>query len=475
MVFGEHILINIDDILVNKENPRHNPVLEISESFIMQQLIRNKKEASAMYKLISDIFKEGWYPQSIVTVTYDNERKKYIAWDGNRRITALKILKNPDIIQEFKEFSYSQRIGIHNMSNGIKDSTFFQVPCYIAQSFKECSGYIRSIHTTDTGALKWDSSAIKRFEYNLGIKNIFTQLQGYCKTAFDNVKGDFPVSKFERIVSSKVGKKYLEIEFRDGNLTCLSSLEVLDNKVKKIINDIIDGNVTTFTIKNNENIFKYLNEDNSENTKISLFKEVEKNKSDVNISENNQITLEDINNQQESINSRNTDNVINKLKRRFIKKIDNIQFSNIDVSKLKSENERSIGIKNLAYEIQQLSFYNQYKKYPIAYCFLIRSILEQTSIYFLINENRWDRLKSDNNNKNLKLEKIIEYISRNKSNLFKDDTILRCWETCFNSGGTKNYLDLVLHHPYKIMANIDAIKLITDMGLFAIIQYFIDN
>lgn len=470
MVFGEHILIDIDNILVNKENPRHDPVLELSEAFIMQQLIRNKKEAIAMYKLISDIFTEGWFPQSIVTVTYDKERKKYIAWDGNRRITALKILKNPDIIQEFKEFSYSQRIAIHNMSRDIKDDTFFQVPCYVAQSFKECSGYIRSIHTTDTGALKWDSSAIKRFEYKLGIKNIFTQLQGYCKTAFDNVKGDFPVSKFERIVSSRVGKKYLEIEFTDGNLTCLSSLEILDNKVKRIINDIIDGKITTFTIKNNDNIYRYLNEDNNENTK-----EVEENKNDINRSEDNQITLDDFNNKQEHVNIKNNENVMNRLKRRFIKKIDNIQFSNIDVSKLKSENERSIGIKNLSYEIQQLSFYNQYKKYPISYCFLIRSLLEQTSIYYLINEQKWERLKSDNNNRDLRLEKIIEYISRNKITLFKDDTILRCWETCFNSDGTKNYLDLVLHHPYKIMANVDAIRLITDMGLFAIIQYFIDN
>lgn len=59
--------------------------------------------------------------------------------------------------------------------------------------------------------------------------------------------------------------------------------------------------------------------------------------------------------------------------------------------------------------------------------------------------------------------------------MIQDDTILRCWESCFNFEGTKDYLDLVIHHPYKVIANIEAIKSITDMGLYAIIQYLINN
>ena len=56
-----------------------------------------------------------------------------------------------------------------------------------------------------------------------------------------------------------------------------------------------------------------------------------------------------------------------------------------------------------------------------------------------------------------------------------DDTILRAWETCFDNEGIKNYLDLVIHHPYKVIANVEAIKTITDIGIFAIIQFFINS
>ena len=49
--------------------------MDLGEIFIMQQLIKTKKDSQAMYKLIYDIFENNWFPQSIVTVTY-NEKKE---------------------------------------------------------------------------------------------------------------------------------------------------------------------------------------------------------------------------------------------------------------------------------------------------------------------------------------------------------------------------------------------------------------
>ena len=65
----EYQLIDTDRILVNPENPRHVQIMIEDELFVMQQLVRNNKEAKAMHKLISDIYTNGWYLPSIVTVT----------------------------------------------------------------------------------------------------------------------------------------------------------------------------------------------------------------------------------------------------------------------------------------------------------------------------------------------------------------------------------------------------------------------
>lgn len=496
MEIKEYQLIDIDKIIVNPENPRHNPVINLDETFIMQQLVSNTREANAMYKLISDIFKDGWYAQSIITVTYDEKKDKYVAWDGNRRTTALKILKYPQVLKVFSNFNHSQKIGIQNMSKSIKDNSFFQIPCYVSSSFDDCKGYIKNIHTNDTGALRWDTAAIKRFEEKLGIKNIFAQLQGYCPRAFLKVGKDFPVSKFEKIVSTKIGKEYLNIEFINNTLTCLSAIEDLEKKVSKIIDDINNNVIKTETVKNISSIKEYLYpkiDDNkqsiSQNKDDNIKEDNLDNKLKGTFIQSNIFEEKNSNNIKEEKSNHILGNLINKLKcniskeqitnennnSRLIRKNDDILFKNIDISKMKEDNERYKGIKDLCYEIKFLSNYNQYRRFPISYCFLIRALLEQSTIYFLINKGKWDNLVKGNNNRDLRLEKIIEYISKDKNNIIDDDSILRCWETCFNTQGTKNYLDLVIHHPYKIIANTESIKSITDMGMFAIIQYLINN
>ena len=50
------IKLSINDICVNPENPRHDVVMDLGEGFIMQQLVRTKKDTQAMYKLICDIY-----------------------------------------------------------------------------------------------------------------------------------------------------------------------------------------------------------------------------------------------------------------------------------------------------------------------------------------------------------------------------------------------------------------------------------
>ena len=40
---------------------------------------------------------------------------------------------------------------------------------------------------------------------------------------------------------------------------------------------------------------------------------------------------------------------------------------------------------------------------------------------------------------------------------------------------TKDYFDMIVHHPYLIRANEEVINNISDSGLFAIIQFFINN
>lgn len=92
--------IILEDLIVWSDNPRHGLQIsddKLSETEVINILIDVVGEEK-MYKLIEDIFnKKGLLP-NIMPVVVQNG-KKYYVYDGNRRVSALKIIKNPSIVE----------------------------------------------------------------------------------------------------------------------------------------------------------------------------------------------------------------------------------------------------------------------------------------------------------------------------------------------------------------------------------------
>lgn len=344
---------------------------------------------------------------------------------------------------------------------------------------------IKAIHTTASGAMQWDRIMIKRFEQKLGLKNIITQAQDLLPNVFKDLPNNFPTSILDKILESKEGKKFLNIDNIDNILTFTSSMNDTEEKLKKIVDDIKAGNINSKNVQSNKKIREYLNNENENevepikvvipnedklcNTSDKVNNTIKDNKLKTNVKE--QQHNDDI--EQISLSELNTKTILPPESN--IKMEDTIIFSNINIDNLDFNNERASGIKSLAYEIQRSSRKNGYKYYPISYCFLLRALLEQTSIYFLINTHKWGKL-INGKNRDLNLGEIIKYITNDADNLFSDDlNVKRIWNIVFDTQTNKDYLDLVIHHPYKIYPNIEYIKTLSAIGLFAIIQYFIDK
>ena len=479
-------IIKIENIMINPENPRHNEVQmvmsEMGEEFIMKQLIRDKETANKMFDLINSIYESGFIPSLAVILEYKEDINKYIPWDGNRRITALKILKNPSVMQELKYFTYSQINTVAEFSKKVQED-FFEVSAYIVQDFKEAAPMIKAIHTTASGAMQWDRIMIKRFEQKLGLKNIITQAQNLLPDVFKELPNNFPTTVLDKILESKEGKEFLNIDNIDNTLTFTSSMDYTEEKLKKIVDDIKIGKVNSKNVQSNKKIREYLNNEEVDYSNREELRELHKiNEDSFNRTINTDEKIKPIT--VEVVTDDNATTQINLLELEAqtiimpetnIKKEDMIIFANININNLCSDNERASGIRALAYEIQQSSRRNGYKYYPISYCFLLRALLEQTSIYFLMNRNKWETLVNGRN-RDLNLGEIIKYITNNVDKLFSDDLgIQRMWDIVFASQASKDYLDLVIHHPYKIYPNKEYIKSISDIGLFAIIQYFINS
>src|SRR5699024_7321022 len=86
--------INIDEIIVNILNPRYEPQSDEQEEI---RLILSGNNQKKILNLMRDIAKYGTDPSDSVIVDYDEELKGYVSKEGNRRTTALKLYKEPEL------------------------------------------------------------------------------------------------------------------------------------------------------------------------------------------------------------------------------------------------------------------------------------------------------------------------------------------------------------------------------------------
>ena len=85
--------IEVKNLLINTENPRFAPVKD-QQSAIDTMLIDKR---SNLKNLAKDIAEKGLNPGELLYVTKEN--KKYIVLEGNRRLTAIKLITDPQLVR----------------------------------------------------------------------------------------------------------------------------------------------------------------------------------------------------------------------------------------------------------------------------------------------------------------------------------------------------------------------------------------
>jgi hypothetical protein len=85
--------IEVDRIFLYEENPRHEPLG--SEPEVIEHLCQNEQ----VYNLARSISEAGTNPLAllgVIDISEGGHKKSYQAWEGNRRVCAIKLLNDPD-------------------------------------------------------------------------------------------------------------------------------------------------------------------------------------------------------------------------------------------------------------------------------------------------------------------------------------------------------------------------------------------
>ncbi len=153
--------IKLSVLLLNIENPRFD--MGGNQRDVIQKMIED--QGDKLYQLAQHIVENGLNPSELAMVTpSEREDGRFEVLEGNRRITALKILTTPALIDaQYKNLTNK----IKKLSLLFKKNPIKEVPCTIFVDPKEANKWIKLKHTGQNGGVgtvEWDTQQQGRFD-----------------------------------------------------------------------------------------------------------------------------------------------------------------------------------------------------------------------------------------------------------------------------------------------------------------------
>lgn len=245
-------LIPINKLIVNPENYRFDPV-DTQDQAIDLMI---EKKGTEIYNLAKHILEYGLDgARDIRVLKQDNV---YLVLDGNRRITAVKCLKNPELIKDNKMKSDFEKLPTLFSKEPPKE-----VNCYVYDIEKDASEWIRLDHTgknNGSGQDNWGAQEKERFDFKFGgkltpamqILNIL-QSKGYV---FNNSK--LKISTINRILSYPSSREYLGIDIKQNNVQITGEENAVITRLNALFNQIIDKDVKVAAVYDKDKALTFM-------------------------------------------------------------------------------------------------------------------------------------------------------------------------------------------------------------------------
>lgn len=188
--------VSIFDLQLDPFNPRIRHGVDQNDC-----IERISSERESFLKLMRDIATNGLSPQHILLSK--SSEGKLIVRDGNRRITALKLLNSPD--------SALPDEALRNLVARIAGAATTQIvnklSCLVCDDEATIVDYLRRLHTGQNGGIgqvDWDALLIALFNAHAGIPDQnrrAAQLILWMEEHGKHVGNDFPVTTLTRLLS----------------------------------------------------------------------------------------------------------------------------------------------------------------------------------------------------------------------------------------------------------------------------------
>ena len=248
--------INLSDLLLNSENPRFNPVKHQTEA--ISSMLEDQKEK--LIALAKHIIEFGLNPTDITLVT--PFEKKWLVLEGNRRITSIKLLNDPDLISNnFKKIKSEFK----KLNEKVGRSKIKTIYCVIDPNENTSNEWIRLKHTGQNegaGIVNWDAQQTGRFNTRLnGKPDVYIQF-------LDNIKTDERIPEDLRENLHNIKKTNLDRLFSDPSIRnfvgiiyendVISFIDNINDYFLGLLNDLVNNRINVSNIYHKNDRLQYI-------------------------------------------------------------------------------------------------------------------------------------------------------------------------------------------------------------------------
>lgn len=254
--------IPLSKLTVNIENPRFEMVGNQREAIITML----EDQQDKLVKLAEDIIDNGMNPaELVILVPHEKLDKQFNVLEGNRRITALKLLSNPELIPE-KHKSLLNKF--KKLSESFVKNPLEEINCAVFEDEKEAQRWIKLKHTGENdgvGTVTWNAQQKARFEERVEGKSSFAlqilEFLGKQEEVDDETKAklkNVPSSSLQRLATDPDFRKTVGIDIKEGKITTRYEPKEVTKPLKKVINDLLRDDFTVKEIYYKDDRLNYL-------------------------------------------------------------------------------------------------------------------------------------------------------------------------------------------------------------------------
>ncbi|KHT26582.1 ParB N-terminal domain-containing protein [Pectobacterium carotovorum] len=267
--------LSVSNLRLDKENPRIPSYITIrTTKDILNYLFQNERIERLAHKIVE----KGFISHDPIYVVKEGEN--YVVVEGNRRVSALKCLIDPELVP-----SPAKRRKIELYKNRLGSDLIEKIDVFVAPSRRAVENVLFELHAE--GKLQWSRQQKNKFIASIGIdsgesiqdiaerfnvkvteiqdsvqeyllERYFTELELPTDIEDKALMSKFNISTISRLVNSKIFKEKTGFRIEENRLKTDSSKSYFNALLRQFVIDIVTKKIDSRKLNTSKQIDAYI-------------------------------------------------------------------------------------------------------------------------------------------------------------------------------------------------------------------------